>query len=115
MNVQDMYIKFLHIGLYKKFTNCKLKRNYLTETAFVVFCAYRQSSNYTKCMQMLIEPYVAIDVNFLHIQANLSIANILYSKHLVTADIISRNRSNLGQTPIANLLYSGQFYSGHSL
>ena len=41
--------------------------------------------------------------------------NTVYSGHLVIADRFSRNRPNPGQTLIANPLYSGHFYSGHSL
>ena len=49
------------------------------------------------------------------IQSNHAITGILYSGHLVIADRFSRNRWNPGQTLIANLLYSGHFYSRHSL
>ena len=51
----------------------------------------------------------------MYIQSNLSIEEILCSGHLVIADRFSRNRRNPGQTLIANPLYSGHFYSGHSL
>ena len=44
---------------------------------------------------------------------NLSIADTLYSGHLVIADTFSRNWTNHGQTLIEKPLYSGHFYSGH--
>ena len=67
---------------------------------------------------MLIEPYVVIDVSFLHIQSNLSIANILYSKHLVIGDRISRNRPNLVKLPSQTFYIADSFivdthYSRH--
>ena len=46
---------------------------------------------------------------------NFSIADILYSGHLVIMDRLSSKQTNPGQTLIANPLYSGHFYSGHSL
>ena len=49
----------------------------------------------------------------LFIQWNLSIADTLYSGHLVIADTFSRNWTNHGQTLIEKPLYSGHFYSGH--
>ena len=51
----------------------------------------------------------------IQLQSNLSIADMLYSGHLVIADIFSRNGPNNGQTLIEIPLYSGQFYSGHLL
>ena len=46
-------------------------------------------------------------------QWNLSIADTLYSGHLVIADTFSRNWTNHRQTLIEKPLYSGHFYSGH--
>ena len=62
------------------------------------------------------------------IQLNLSIADMLYSRHPVITDTFSCNRPNHGETLIENLLYSGHnfleplehflwklpFYSGHA-
>ena len=49
------------------------------------------------------------------VQSNLSLADMLYNGHLVTADTFLRNRSNHGQTVPGKPLYSGHFYSGHLL
>ena len=53
-----------------------------------------------------------------YIQWNLSIADMLYSGHLVIADTFCSDRENLGQTLLKNPLYCGQFiadtrYNGH--
>ena len=40
---------------------------------------------------------------------------MLNSRHLVIADKFSRKQLNPGQTLIANPLYNGHFYGGHSL
>ena len=52
---------------------------------------------------------------FNKIQSNLSIADMLYSGHLVIADTFLRNRPNNGQTLIEKPLYKGHFYSGNLL
>ena len=45
------------------------------------------------------------------VQSNLSIADMLYSRHLVIADTFLRNWQNHVQTLIEKPLYSGHFYS----
>ena len=47
------------------------------------------------------------------LQLNLSIADILYSEHLVIVDRFSRNQPNLGQTFIADKKLSNS-YNGHT-
>ena len=67
MNVQEIYIKFLQIyknvqpvqNLYRVHTDKSLKLE------MYVFCTYKQYTNYTKCIRMLIESYAAADVCFL--------------------------------------------------
>ena len=49
------------------------------------------------------------------VQSNLSIADMLYSGHLVIADTFLRDRPNRSQTRLEKPLYSGHFYSGHLL
>ena len=56
MNVQERYIKFLHI--YKKCTNCtKLEQSKVQtkndlKLEMYVFCTYKQCTNYAKPMQL---------------------------------------------------------------
>ena len=48
--------------------------------------------------------------NLCLLQSNLSIADILYSGHLVIVDIVSRKLPNPGQALLGNPLYSGHYF-----
>ena len=65
----------------------------------------------------IINTSISADINEKEaiIQSNHSTVDILYSEHLVIADRFPRNQPTPGQTFIGKPLYSGNFYSQHSL
>ena len=64
---------------------------------------------FSKCGQIRIKIFKYV------LQSNLSIKEILYSWHLVIADIFPKNRPNHGQSLNRKPLYRGHFYSGQLL